>query len=460
MIVKLTLCITTYKRWSFLEKYLKEYIRNNLIDEIIITDETGDDIEEIMKCSEFQNIKLYKNDNKLGAFKNKEKAVSLSSNDWVCLMDSDNFAPYEYFDVWYKYISENELSAKTIYCPDKTIPQTNHSGFDYTHIDFVNAHNFKNLKNISTMLNTGNYIVNKHVYPNTDIIGSEFEYLSTAPCQEVLFQNALLLQRGCTLQIVKNMRYNHMVHNESLYMSIAHECCKYEGHIMSIYNNFEKYLKPLPIYTLSEWQQLEKKESDLYYNCSEFNFLNDEWVDHSIGLGYLYSRVRNNIISNQIGSHNNLVMCAILTSTDQRRRGHDKINRSNILTNLSKNGIHNKLEDPITYFSSLPTYKFIISPEGNGIDCHRHYESLMAGCIPIIENNDKIKNKYNGCPILYTTDYSEITPRYLEHVYDEMVNKTFNFSNILLSCQSLTIQNEIKKNGNYWCERLNGFKWY
>ena len=39
----------------------------------------------------------------------------------------------------------------------------------------------------------------------------------------------------------------------------------------------------------------------------------------------------------------------------------------------------------------LSKYKFIISPEGNGIDCHRHYEAILCGCIPIIEYNKDIE---------------------------------------------------------------------
>lgn len=44
----------------------------------------------------------------------------------------------------------------------------------------------------------------------------------------------------------------------------------------------------------------------------------------------------------------------------------------------------------MNYFNSLSTYKFVISPEG--IDCHRHYEALLARCVPIIEHNSLDQN--------------------------------------------------------------------
>jgi hypothetical protein len=108
------------------------------------------------------------------------------------------------------------------------------------------------------------------------------------------------------------------------------------------------------------------------------------------------------------------------------------------------------------YFDTLPSYKFVISPEGNGIDCHRHYEALLAGCIPVIERNPVIEEKYKGCPILYTNDYSEITPAYLELKYEEMKTQTYDFSRLFLEFYPSETQAEIKRCGNYWMKQLTG----
>ena len=44
-----TLCIPTLNRFDdFLSKYLPKYLENNLINEIIITDENGDDVNKII----------------------------------------------------------------------------------------------------------------------------------------------------------------------------------------------------------------------------------------------------------------------------------------------------------------------------------------------------------------------------------------------------------------------------
>jgi len=112
------------------------------------------------------------------------------------------------------------------------------------------------------------------------------------------------------------------------------------------------------------------------------------------------------------------------------------------------------------YFGLLPQYKFVISPEGNGVDCHRHYEALIAGCIPIMEYNPFIERKYKGCPILFTKDFSEITEEYLLAKYEEMVNQTYDFSCLFLSNYPPDIQSEIKDCGNYWTYKFTNELFY
>jgi hypothetical protein len=154
-------------------------------------------------------------------------------------------------------------------------------------------------------------------------------------------------------------------------------------------------------------------------------------------------------LETQLGDHKDLVFCGIRSSTDTRRRTKG-LNRSTILQILQSNGIQNTVLDPSDYFTTLPNYKFVISPEGNGVDCHRHYEALMAGCIPVVEDSAHIRHVYGNCPILYTTDYSDITPEYLLKTYDEMIDKTYDFSRLFVSSYSQELQNEIRRNSSYW----------
>ena len=206
-------------------------------------------------------------------------------------------------------------------------------------------------------------------------------------------------------------------------------------------------------YSLKEWQNQIKPVSDLIIQASSING-NDNWCDWPIGMQRFYMKNYNKYNNKlQIGLHENIVLCAINNNTDQRRRGKSLINRNSIIKIISNNHILNTILTPDEYFIKLPTYKFIISPEGNGIDCHRHYEALIAGCIPILEKNPLTEEKYKGCPILWTVDYSEITTEYLEKKYSEMINNIYDFSCLFLSSYPLEMQNKIKLCNNYWSKR-------
>ena len=210
--------------------------------------------------------------------------------------------------------------------------------------------------------------------------------------------------------------------------------------------------------TLRQWQKTLKPRRDILYNCS-IQDGSDGWVEFSIGMGYLFNTYNGRFEEAQIGTHDHTVLCAINTTTDMNRR-RAGLNRRVIAENLEKNGISNIRVESNQYFRCLPRYKFIVSPEGNGIDCHRHYEALMAGCIPIIERHPGIEEKYKGCPILWTNDYSEITCDYLNSVYADMIDKQYDFSKLNIRTYSTDTQRTIRSNGNYWGTRLTGRAWY
>ena len=206
---------------------------------------------------------------------------------------------------------------------------------------------------------------------------------------------------------------------------------------------------------LLTWQKTLKNINSLIVQASSKD-ADDAWQPFPIGMSWQYALEQRGE-AEQIGSHENLVLCAVNTGTDQRRRPIG-INRASIVRTLTNAGIPNCSMHHDIYYKALPSYKFIVSPEGNGIDCHRHYESLLAGCIPIIEKNPLTEAKYKGCPVLWTVDYSEIHRQYLERIYQDMVYREYDFSPLFLSHYS--DQETIQDCGNYWTQRMCGVKWY
>lgn len=239
-IPKITLCIPTYNRFdTFLVHNLPKYLANHYIDEIVISDENGEDLNKI--AIHFPNelrLKLFKNETRLGPFRNKDVAVSHATNEWVCLMDSDNFAPLFYFDAWAEYIRKNGINNKNIYAPCKTIPQKNHGGFDFIfgmNVPITKKNVNEIIKNPvgTTLLNTGNYIFHKDNFLDTTDVFPELH--SKLDVQDVLFKNALLLIKNSTIHVVPYMMYDHIVHNGSFFLNNISDFDNANKEVLKIY---------------------------------------------------------------------------------------------------------------------------------------------------------------------------------------------------------------------------------
>lgn len=94
------------------------------------------------------------------------------------------------------------------------------------------------------------------------------------------------------------------------------------------------------------------------------------------------------------------------------------------------------------YFKKMSGYSFVVSPEGNGADCHRTWEALYLECIPIAKENYFINHfKALGLPILTIKDWNEIESfdeDFLNRRYNEL-KKDFNHKSLFM---------------DYWIERI------
>ena len=94
----------------------------------------------------------------------------------------------------------------------------------------------------------------------------------------------------------------------------------------------------------------------------------DGWVPFSIGVSIQFVYVLQWLRQTQVGDHGRLAFCGFARDTDRRRRGNDPVNRVNIEATLARVGIINLPPLPAAhYFLQMPRYKFVMSPEGNGI---------------------------------------------------------------------------------------------
>jgi len=77
-------------------------------------------------------------------------------------------------------------------------------------------------------------------------------------------------------------------------------------------------------------------------------------------------------------------------------------------------------------------YSFVISPHGNGLDCHRTWEALVLGCIPIVKTSG-LDTLYKDLPVLIVKQWSDVNDDLLKNTIQEFQNKKFNYERLILS---------------------------
>jgi glycosyltransferase involved in cell wall biosynthesis len=218
--VQLSLCIATMNRWEFLKNYIPNYLVNPYISEIIISDETGEDAKKIEETyGKIDKLKVFVNEKSLGAFLNKQKAVQLASNDWVCLIDSDNYAKKNYFEAFHTFLNGHAPNPKIIYAPSVA------SNWNFKH--FIGTPvTCKNVKEIyhkfvgGPLMNTGNYILHKSL-AFLPIPEDQETYPVACKAFDVLYRNYLAMKTGVELHVVPNMEYEHVTHKGSYWCETA-----------------------------------------------------------------------------------------------------------------------------------------------------------------------------------------------------------------------------------------------
>lgn len=228
--IKISLCIPTKDRFdTFLKDNLTKYLQNTYINEIIISDENGEDVKKIEEHFpndvETKKIKLYKNEKTLGPFLNKTKACVFAKNEWIALIDSDNYADETYFKNIYNYIVINKPSQYSILSPSFAKPN-----FDYRSLENfiltkdtlreVKNYDKKNKHILSTLLNTGNYVLNKTIINNLNI-KDEMTYIPLSSACDVILMNTMFFEQHSEFQfhVLKDLQYDHVVHPGSTYLT-------------------------------------------------------------------------------------------------------------------------------------------------------------------------------------------------------------------------------------------------
>lgn len=123
----------------------------------------------------------------------------------------------------------------------------------------------------------------------------------------------------------------------------------------------------------------------------------------------------------------------------------DRFNqRKNAMETISKELMEINIDfvPRTTTWENMINYTFVLSPTGMGLDCHRTWEALALGCIPIICVKE-FKTLFYDLPVLIVNDWKEITKDLLENTILDFKNRNFNKKKVSLK---------------YWNDEINKFK--
>ena len=112
---------------------------------------------------------------------------------------------------------------------------------------------------------------------------------------------------------------------------------------------------------------------------------------------------------------------------------YGKYDRQDAYDNIDKSLVYYEPEkiNRLSTWITQSNYAFVISPHGNGYDCHRTWEALILGCIPIVKTS-AIDVLYEDLPVLIVSDWKDVTIELLHSTIDSYKQKVFNFNKLTL----------------------------
>lgn len=230
----ISIAITYFNKSKFISECLNDYILNeNRINEIVILDDCSCDFDytyllELVNKLNNNKIKVYKNKKNLNIPLNKIEVLKYCSNNWIFLLDADNYIIKETIDILYNLEEWNE---NYIYAPTdiKKIGK-NSNQFDYSiYNDIVfnkteiKTRDFFN-KRLVCFMNMCNYFLHKNSYLNCmeenlpiisdfiDKIGLKF-----LTAYDSMFLFCLWISKNKNVLALKNLKYYHRLYSQSTF---------------------------------------------------------------------------------------------------------------------------------------------------------------------------------------------------------------------------------------------------
>lgn len=224
---KISLALPTYNTSQYFDDCIKYALDDDFIDEIVVNDDCSSPEHFQTFKSKIENInskkiKLFSNTKNVGAFRNKYQTVKNCSNEWVYLLDSDNYPFEESYQLMRGipdsdpniFYSPQHLCCKHDGANDFEVVSDYNFGYDLIGIEESKKCILGNIEWFGWLVNSGNYIVNKDRY--TEVLKEPYENVETpllhADTAAVFYY---WLKSGGKVKIVEGLRHNHRLRSDS-----------------------------------------------------------------------------------------------------------------------------------------------------------------------------------------------------------------------------------------------------
>jgi hypothetical protein len=224
----LGIALTTMNRFSFLKESLPVFLDHPGVSEVVVCDETGEDYDAILSTPSFytnKKLRVIKNKKRLGIYKNKCKALSLSTAAHVAVLDSDNHFSEEWIDTILEtlqttgpktILASAEFRNTNIMTGEVSYPCKE---FSDLRLDMHTWNDVFKKPRWNFLLNDGNWVV-----PRESILclpeNVESESLLAA---DAIFMLQNFIKGGYAIHYVPGLSYLHVVHDGSTWLETEKE---------------------------------------------------------------------------------------------------------------------------------------------------------------------------------------------------------------------------------------------
>ena len=111
------------------------------------------------------------------------------------------------------------------------------------------------------------------------------------------------------------------------------------------------------------------------------------------------------------------------TNPNERNRPYHVLKSDDDMT-VDHNGLTTK-----QYYDNILKHQVILSPPGNGMDCHRTWEILYLNRIPLVKNIYQ-KFLFENLPVIFYDNYEQINADFLRSNIEKLSNTKFNFDKL------------------------------